>query len=137
VLASPKIDGIRAIIGNGAALSRSLKPIRNLFVQSVLGRAEFQGLDGELVVGDPNDPNCMQNTTSGVMREAGDARLHVLRVRQVGHGLGLHHPRRHGAGDRAGRRRRALRFLVGFPSRTRTSSTSTRRSASRTATRAS
>jgi DNA ligase-1 len=73
VLASPKIDGIRAIIHDGVALSRSLKPIRNRHVQHVLSFAGLlNGLDGELVVGDPNDPNCMQNTTSGVMRETGE-----------------------------------------------------------------
>jgi DNA ligase-1 len=80
VLASPKIDGVRAIIHNGVALSRSLKPIRNEYVQSVLSLPELQGLDGELVVGDPNDPNCMQNTTSGVMRIEGtpDFVFHVF-----------------------------------------------------------
>jgi DNA ligase-1 len=115
VLASPKIDGIRAIIGNGAALSRSLKPIRNLFVQSVLGRAEFQGLDGELVVGDPNDPNCMQNTTSGVMREAGmpDFTFYVFDKWDMDSGYTVRAATAQeivrDAGDAT------LRFLVGFP----------------------
>lgn len=72
VLASPKIDGVRAVIKDGVVLSRSLKPIRNAYVQEVIGRAEFNGLDGELVVGDPTDQNCMQNTTSGVMRSEGE-----------------------------------------------------------------
>jgi DNA ligase-1 len=65
--ASPKLDGIRCIIKDGVALSRSLKPIKNKYVQSVLGRVEFNGLDGELIVGPLNAPNAMQATTSGVM----------------------------------------------------------------------
>lgn len=73
VLASPKIDGIRCMIVDGVALSRSLKPIRNAYVQSVIAvDHHLNGLDGELVVGDPNDPNCMQNTTKGVMSSKGE-----------------------------------------------------------------
>ena len=52
VLCSDKLDGIRCIILNGVAYSRSLKPIRNKYVQDLFGREEFNGLDGELVVGD-------------------------------------------------------------------------------------
>lgn len=72
VLASPKIDGVRALITRDGAVSRSLKPIRNKFVQAHLDYHELLGLDGELVVGSPTDQNCMQNTTSGVMRESGE-----------------------------------------------------------------
>lgn len=67
VLLSPKIDGIRAICYRGVLLSRSMKPIPNLVTQQAFGRPEFEGLDGELVVGQPNDPNLMQQTMSGVM----------------------------------------------------------------------
>lgn len=67
VLVSPKIDGIRAICYNGVLLSRSMKPIPNLATQMAFGRPEFEGLDGELVVGRSNDPNLMQQTMSGVM----------------------------------------------------------------------
>jgi DNA ligase-1 len=66
VLASPKIDGVRAM-RHQALMSRSMKPIPNKFIQRVLAGAGLYGLDGELVVGSPTDPNCMQNTTSGVM----------------------------------------------------------------------
>ena len=47
--ASFKLDGIRCMIQDGVALSRSLKPIRNKHVQSVIGRKEFNGFDGESV----------------------------------------------------------------------------------------
>ena len=59
VLASPKLDGIRATIQNGVVLSRSLKPLANDHVQALLGhRPELEGLDGELIIGDPASPDC-------------------------------------------------------------------------------
>lgn len=72
VFASAKIDGIRALVKDGVVLSRSLKPIPNTFVQNLFGLEAYEGLDGELVVGAPNDAHCMQHTTSGVMSRAGE-----------------------------------------------------------------
>jgi DNA ligase-1 len=70
--ASPKLDGIRCMIQNGIALSRSLKPIRNKYIQTVLGGLEiFNGLDGELIVGDPTAHDVYRTTTSNVMRSTG------------------------------------------------------------------
>ena len=66
-LLSPKIDGIRALVVNGQLVSRTMKPIRNAHTQSLFGRPELEGLDGELVVGNPWDKNLMQQTSSGVM----------------------------------------------------------------------
>lgn len=66
VLASPKIDGVRAM-RHDLVMSRSMKPIPNKFVQQILGMESLRGLDGELTVGPATHPNCMQNTTSGVM----------------------------------------------------------------------
>lgn len=71
IYASPKLDGIRCIILNGCAYSRNMKPIRNKYVQARL-KGVPDGLDGELIVGDPTDPRCFNNTTSGVMSEAGE-----------------------------------------------------------------
>ncbi len=70
-LLSPKIDGIRALVVNGQLVSRTMKPIRNTYTQSLFGRPELEGLDGELVVGNPWDKNLMQQTSSGVMRISG------------------------------------------------------------------
>lgn len=70
--ASIKLDGIRCIIKDGVALSRTLKPIRNHFIQSILGRPEYNGLDGELIVGNPNASDCMRKTNSGVMSIEGE-----------------------------------------------------------------
>lgn len=67
VLASPKLDGVRALIIDGVVMSRSLKPIPNQYVQRLFGRKVFNGFDGELVVGDPTDPDCFRRTSSGVM----------------------------------------------------------------------
>jgi len=51
-LATPKIDGIRFVMKGGVALSRSLKPIRNEFIQAMLSANLPDGIDGELTSGD-------------------------------------------------------------------------------------
>lgn len=76
LLASPKLDGIRALIvltpsNSCEVLSRSLKRIPNAFVQKTLAPSSFHGLDGELIVGPPTDPLCLLTTKSGVSRYAG------------------------------------------------------------------
>lgn len=79
--ASPKLDGIRCVIKDGVALSRSLKPIPNKFIQEwVRDNGFLNGLDGELIVGNPCDQNVMQTTTSGVMSREGepDFKYHVF-----------------------------------------------------------
>jgi DNA ligase-1 len=71
-LISPKLDGIRCIVKDGVALSRSLKPIPNKYVQSMFGHWKYDGLDGELIVGDPTSKTCYRDTNSGVMSIEGD-----------------------------------------------------------------
>lgn len=70
LLASPKLDGIRATVRNNVVYSRSNKPIPNKFIQAKLGK--FEHLDGELIVGPANAHNVMQTTMSGVMSEDGE-----------------------------------------------------------------
>lgn len=72
LIASPKLDGIRVIIIDGVAMTRNLKPVRNKYVQSILGKPEYNGLDGEIIVGDPCDKLCYRNTNSGVMSGDGE-----------------------------------------------------------------
>lgn len=72
VLASPKVDGIRAIVLQGTLVSRRLKPIPNRHTQALFGSRTLEGLDGELVVGSPAGNGVMQRTTSGVMTIAGE-----------------------------------------------------------------
>jgi len=76
VLGSPKIDGIRALVSNGWLLSRTMKQIPNRYTQTLFGRKELEGVDGELVVGRPWDKNLMQQTTSGVMSHGGMPNTH-------------------------------------------------------------
>ena len=70
VLASAKLDGVRAIVRSGVVLSRALKPIPNKNVQKRFSHLEH--FDGELIVGASNDPDVLRSTTSGVMRVDGD-----------------------------------------------------------------
>jgi DNA ligase-1 len=71
-LASPKIDGYRAHVQNGVLSTRSGKPVNNDYIQSMLGRPEFNGLDGELVIGEMNRPDVFEKTSSGVKRKKGE-----------------------------------------------------------------
>lgn len=74
-LASPKIDGFRCIVGpGGVALSAALKPIPNQFVQDYFKRHAnaLTGLDGELVVGAPNDPAVFDKTSGALRRKTGE-----------------------------------------------------------------
>jgi DNA ligase-1 len=71
LLASPKLDGVRCLIIDGVAMSRSLKPIPNKFTQRLFGRPEFNGLDGELIVGADSGAGVFQRTSSGVMSVEG------------------------------------------------------------------
>lgn len=69
--ASPKLDGVRALVINGQLKSRSLKPIPNAHVSAQLSRPEFNGLDGELIVGEPTAKDVYRVTLSATAREAG------------------------------------------------------------------
>ena len=87
--ASPKIDGVRCLIVakqwysdfigapptanvEAVAVSRTLKPIPNHYIQSCLDDARLIGLDGELVVGPANAPDTMSRTMSGAMSFNGE-----------------------------------------------------------------
>ena len=67
---SPKLDGIRAVTKDYGLLSRTLKPIPNLHVQTVL-RSLPEGLDGELIVGQPTGHDVYNRTQSAIMTAAG------------------------------------------------------------------
>ena len=68
LLASQKLDGLRATAQDGVLLSRSLKPLPNKYVQELFKNLP-QGLDGELIVGDPFAPDAFRKTTSLVMSD--------------------------------------------------------------------
>lgn len=66
LLCTPKIDGIRCLVIDGWAVSRTLKPIPNHYIQSIV-RNFPNGFDGELVC-----PGGFQATTSAVMSHEGN-----------------------------------------------------------------
>lgn len=66
-IATPKIDGIRFLMVNGVAVSRSFKPIRNKYIQNLLSSYLPNGIDGELTSGDT-----FQSSTSGIMTIEGE-----------------------------------------------------------------
>lgn len=61
-IATPKIDGIRFLMVNGVAVSRTFKPIRNKHIQFLLSQYLPDGIDGEITSGDT-----FQSSTSSVM----------------------------------------------------------------------
>lgn len=72
IYVSTKFDGIRALVIDGVVYSRSLKPIRNKHIQKLFGKEDYNGFDGELIVGNIYDKDVFQKTTSGVMSENGE-----------------------------------------------------------------
>ncbi len=70
-LVSIKYDGWRMFEYNGEVRCRSMKPPKNRHTQKLMAalfeaaaQLGFKGLDGEALVGDPYDMNCMQNCSS-------------------------------------------------------------------------
>jgi DNA ligase 1 len=85
LLASPKLDGVRAIVRDGIVYSRSNKPIPNKWVQERFRRLEHH--DGELIFGEPTADDCYRRTVSAVMShdntDGADVRFYVFD--HVGH----------------------------------------------------
>ncbi len=71
LMASPKLDGVRAIVIDGQIKSRNMKAIPNRHVQKLFAWLP-EGFDGELIVGKPTDKDCFRKTTSGVMSADGE-----------------------------------------------------------------
>lgn len=68
-LSSPKIDGLRCFIKDGKPLSRSAKLLPNQHLQEQVEKYAdvLEGLDGELVVGDPTSKEAFNATmTRGI-----------------------------------------------------------------------
>ena len=74
------VHNCRALVIDGVVYSRSMKPIRNEYIQKLFGKPEYHGFDGELIVGDIYDKDVFQKTTSGVMSKDGypDVTFHVF-----------------------------------------------------------
>ena len=85
LLASPKLDGIRASCQNGQFTSNSGKRLPNDFIQSHYDK-KFDNLDGELIVGSATHPNVFNRSSSGVRTRKGtpDFTYHVFDYRGTG-----------------------------------------------------
>ena len=69
----PKFNGFRGYIKDGVVYTASNKPFKNRAMQEAFGKPEYEGLDGEFVVGDPSDgDNSLNRTSSVVTRVDGD-----------------------------------------------------------------
>ena len=79
LLASVKLDGIRATVQGGKLLSLTLKPLPNKAIQKLFAGLP-EGLDGELILGDPAAPDCFRKTSSKVMSPDEDAEGIVFHV---------------------------------------------------------
>jgi len=67
LMCSPKYDGIRCIISGKTAYSRTWKPIPSTQVQEAFANDDCEGLDGELIDGNPTDFGVYNRTQSIVM----------------------------------------------------------------------
>jgi DNA ligase 1 len=72
VLCSYKLDGYRAFVDGGYILTRSGKAIPNKFTFDLFSSPEFEGFDGELIVGAPNDKRAFDNTSGPIRRASGE-----------------------------------------------------------------
>jgi DNA ligase 1 len=74
VLASPKLDGFRVLAMDGKPMTRSMKLVPNRHVQRVFSEwgDVLEGLDGELIVGEPTAKDVFEQTTSQLRREEGE-----------------------------------------------------------------
>lgn len=83
ILASPKLDGVRAMVQRGVLVSRNGRPISNLQAQKKFGCTNLEGLDGELTVGPPYGQDVFNKTVRVTQKrdaDAGDLRLNVIDV---------------------------------------------------------
>lgn len=71
VLASPKLDGMRALVVDGKLLTRSMKEVPNRHVFNALSNPNYNGLDGELIFGPPNATDVCRVTMSAMMAKGG------------------------------------------------------------------
>jgi DNA ligase-1 len=75
LLATQKIDGVRALKIDNTLLSRSWKPIPNRLLQARLTKLLPDGADGEIVVNKGNSDGDIYTTTSSVMTAAKECRF--------------------------------------------------------------
>ena len=77
----PKFNGFRGYMKDGVVYTASNKPFKNKELQALFGHRDFEGLDGEFVVGDPADGhNSLEKTSSVVtsQKPIGDLRFYAF-----------------------------------------------------------
>lgn len=77
----PKFNGFRGYMKDGVVYTASNKPFKNKELQALFGHRDFEGLDGEFVVGDPADGhNSLEKTSSIVtsQKPIGDLRFYAF-----------------------------------------------------------
>jgi DNA ligase-1 len=82
IFASAKIDGVRAAVRTGRLTSRSLKVIPNPFIRKAFEHSFLEGLDGEIIVGDPVAKDVFRKTSGACNNESlkpnGTVRFYVF-----------------------------------------------------------
>lgn len=68
----PKVDGVRGLNIEGVAMSRTLKPIRNIHTRNFFSDERLAGLDGEMIAEAPNHPRLVNLTTSATAGYEGE-----------------------------------------------------------------
>lgn len=68
---SAKLDGIRITVIKGRARTRQLETIPNRHIDAVLSRMDFEGFDGEVIIGSPTADQCFHKTQSAMSRHHG------------------------------------------------------------------
>jgi DNA ligase-1 len=71
LLASPKVDGFRAY-NDGGLCTSSGKPFMNVATREYFGKVPLHGLDGEMIVGRPDDPKAFAASSGPLRRGGGD-----------------------------------------------------------------
>jgi DNA ligase 1 len=73
VLVQPKIDGVKAINIEGKLKGRSLKALDNKFVTEQFSKPEYEGFEGEMILGtDPALPDLCRDSSSALRRVEGE-----------------------------------------------------------------
>lgn len=84
IIASPKLDGIRALVIRGRLRSRKLEGIPNLIATKRFSSPTLEGFDGELIYGDPTAKDAYRVTQSILSERdeprGADVRFHVFDI---------------------------------------------------------
>lgn len=75
LLASPKLDGVRALSVGGMIRSRKLLAFGNSYTNMRFSSKHFNGFDGEFILGNPTAKDVYRKTNSALSRHEGDPQL--------------------------------------------------------------